>query len=915
MQRNKTTISAPEALLNAPVLHRALFKRDYQQLKKLLKQTPKLPTNELFLELTPLGLAVSLKDLKGIRILLDHGADYTTYGREEKSQPPFFEALGSGNKEIIAEFARESVDVTTIIHKKHDALAKAASLGKIDLINTLIEKFHFNIDSCQSTYSPVVMAIGHNQLHVLRYLIKRKANIKYGVYFATLYENKEAIKILLDEGKADIEEIYNDKTPLLNAVFHNKYEIAKYLLERGANIEAKACIYTPLWMAAKIHGDIKMIEMLVEKGANTKAICEGVRAIIAAIEGKFYAAVVYLLEHGAANDLDDQNPALLFTAAYGGDLDIFKFIARITPNYERLLFATTPEGFTAINRAAYMGNIDIIRYIINPRYIKTVTHNIHICSMIYMKLLVLGYSLDQIQHLNDAMFFDSRTSTKDSNQFKANVCRLLARTSEPPLTNQHKSIYFYDVLSLMYNINISLNGSDYRKFFADLEQNPLYLILLEAYSETNKNCRIDALANYDVKSNVAFLVFSLLQIANVQMINDAISTFIKQIVVDITAIREKSTAIELHAIADNIIQLTTMLHYMLEPPVLVMEELQDTHQKTKFILSLLQKRAISLHLEIDEKCEALNREHEAKLQQAKKIEIEKRNEQIKYEQAEAKKKEDEKLAREKMVAEEQRRKQNEIDKQRQAEIKQREEVERAQQQELANAAKAAKLLQQKEKREAKKLKKAIKKCLPHAMPAFAIINKLPGNHYLVGGCVLDILNRKNDSGDFDFISSCDTDEMIKQCGFRKSAYHANLYTYRDHKAKQFIDLKTRPDITHSLVQDATERDYTICALYLDCDGNLHDPTEKGIADYQNKVLRMIGDPATRFAEDPARLIRAVKYIIKGYKPCEELEAALHDWNNDEVVGKHKGHILNLVNEAIKKRRWLYKRIRTNHDAI
>jgi len=63
-------------------------------------------------------------------------------------------------------------------------------------------------------------------------------------------------------------------------------------------------------------------------------------------------------------------------------------------------------------------------------------------------------------------------------------------------------------------------------------------------------------------------------------------------------------------------------------------------------------------------------------------------------------------------------------------------------------------------------------------------------------------------------------------------------------------------------QDAARRDFTINAMYYDPEtGNVID-YHGGIADAKKKVIRMIGDPATRYREDPVRVIRAVRFAAK-----------------------------------------------------
>lgn len=63
-------------------------------------------------------------------------------------------------------------------------------------------------------------------------------------------------------------------------------------------------------------------------------------------------------------------------------------------------------------------------------------------------------------------------------------------------------------------------------------------------------------------------------------------------------------------------------------------------------------------------------------------------------------------------------------------------------------------------------------------------------------------------------------------------------------------------------QDAARRDFTLNAMYYDPEtGNVID-YHGGIADAKKKVIRMIGDPAARYREDPVRIIRAVRFAAK-----------------------------------------------------
>jgi poly(A) polymerase len=63
-------------------------------------------------------------------------------------------------------------------------------------------------------------------------------------------------------------------------------------------------------------------------------------------------------------------------------------------------------------------------------------------------------------------------------------------------------------------------------------------------------------------------------------------------------------------------------------------------------------------------------------------------------------------------------------------------------------------------------------------------------------------------------------------------------------------------------QDAARRDFTANALFYDpTTQEIHD-YHRGYDDTRNQLLRMIGDPATRYREDPVRMLRAVRLSAK-----------------------------------------------------
>ena len=66
----------------------------------------------------------------------------------------------------------------------------------------------------------------------------------------------------------------------------------------------------------------------------------------------------------------------------------------------------------------------------------------------------------------------------------------------------------------------------------------------------------------------------------------------------------------------------------------------------------------------------------------------------------------------------------------------------------------------------------------------------------------------------------------------------------------------------SQAQDAVRRDFTINALYFDPVAETVWDYVGGVADVKAKKLRLIGDPVTRYREDPVRMLRAVRLAAK-----------------------------------------------------
>ncbi len=97
-------------------------------------------------------------------------------------------------------------------------------------------------------------------------------------------------------------------------------------------------------------------------------------------------------------------------------------------------------------------------------------------------------------------------------------------------------------------------------------------------------------------------------------------------------------------------------------------------------------------------------------------------------------------------------------------------------------------------------------------------------------------------------------------------------------------LLLRDNVYGSLEDDAFRRDFTVNALYYNIrDFGIYDYVG-GLEDLRAGLLRMIGEPAVRYREDPVRMLRAARFAAKlGFTiepgtaaPIESLGPLLHD---------------------------------------
>ena len=179
--------------------------------------------------------------------------------------------------------------------------------------------------------------------------------------------------------------------------------------------------------------------------------------------------------------------------------------------------------------------------------------------------------------------------------------------------------------------------------------------------------------------------------------------------------------------------------------------------------------------------------------------------------------------------------------------------------------------------------------------ALKVLNRLVSagfQAYLVGGSVRDLLLHKAPK-DFDVATNATPNEIKglfkngRIIGRRFKLVHILFHreiievaTFRGHEADDASQQQTnergmlvRDNTYGSLDEDAWRRDFTINSLYYNIDDSSIVDFTGGVQDVENKLIRITGDPSTRYTEDPVRMLRAIRFSAKLHFSLEPKTAA------------------------------------------
>ena len=257
---------------------------------------------------------------------------YERYGRECHNWTPIHAAAAIGNKEVIELLLKKGANMEAMLPNGSDgeALAQglftplhiAAGYGSLEAAKLLIEK-GVKVDAKANwNRTPLISAISSNErenTEMVKLLIEAGAdiNVKHSndatpLFDAAGWGKKEIAKLLLEKG-ADPNALSADcapyaayeVTPIFCAIWQHHGEMLQILLDHGAMVNTPNLKSSPLHQAAQFN-DLEAAAFLVKNNADRAMKDEAGKTALDIAKEKDNAAMIYLLETGRLRPTDEK---------------------------------------------------------------------------------------------------------------------------------------------------------------------------------------------------------------------------------------------------------------------------------------------------------------------------------------------------------------------------------------------------------------------------------------------------------------------------------------------------------------------------------------------------------------------------------------------------------------------------------
>jgi ankyrin repeat protein len=302
---------------------------------------------------TPLHCMLQYGSTGATRVMLEHGA--VVDARDNKDSTPLHVASQCGNVETACLLLEHGAGVNTLDNNHSTPLHYASQYGKAEIARALLERGAVVDAQDNEDSTPLHVALQCGNAEVARLMLEHGANIHV--------RNKE------------------DQTPhhLLLATWnkqwpygHGDIDIIQLFLERGADVDAVDDDHSTLLHAASYHGSVEAAQLLLKRGANTNVRdAEGqtplhrtLVEITDGLEDHYFDVIQLLLEHGAdvdASDDDHSTSTPLHQASQYGSVKATRLLLEHGAN----VHLQNTNGHTPSQVASMNGHDEIARLLLD----------------------------------------------------------------------------------------------------------------------------------------------------------------------------------------------------------------------------------------------------------------------------------------------------------------------------------------------------------------------------------------------------------------------------------------------------------------------------------------------------------------------------------------------------------------------
>ena len=329
----KQALDLAQKIATQKELFQGIQEQNYDKVKKAIENNADLNEADM-LSWSPLMNAVIKKDVNIVKLLVKNFADINY--NNKNNETVLMKAVESADTYIVEFLLENKAKVNSRDLNGNTALFYAVEYGDFDMVKLLI-KYGAKINLKNNDGDDVLnLAVKKNYVDIVKYLIKKGAFSKR--IFKTAYDNENYCllkEILAYENDKETVKYWEDRLDALDlatklriminlndyqgvkkvlksenlknlnellylAVKKSRYEIVKYFINKGANVNYYRDNVS-LLMAAVSKGDLKMVKLLVNLKAEVNGkgnFILGYPLTIAVNEG-YLDIVKYLISKGA----------------------------------------------------------------------------------------------------------------------------------------------------------------------------------------------------------------------------------------------------------------------------------------------------------------------------------------------------------------------------------------------------------------------------------------------------------------------------------------------------------------------------------------------------------------------------------------------------------------------------------------